>query len=771
MTPLSSSRSLRGFWACLTAAVLFTITGCGSSSKEDFLRRGQEFLKQGKLDDAALEVRKAIQKDTNFGEAYLALGQVLQQQGKGNDALLILQRAQQLLPASEEAKVVLGRLALDGLLALPQRPPVLYETATRMADQLLAANATSFEGLRLRAYLSLLDSKPGEAAALFEKALAAKPDQPDVVTSRVQALLQDRQPEQAEAFAQKYLSGALKQYGPLYDLLYAHLIEARRPDEAERLLRTKIDRDPKNAFAVIQLADHLVSQKKTAEADALLGAFVANTAQHPEAPLEGGDFYARSGRVSEALAIYQKGLAAQSDKTQRATYQQRIVRLQLASGKTAEAAASLEAMLKESPDDPGTLFARAALRLSSNQPADNKLALADLTALVAKYPDDASYRTALGRAQRQLGDERAARTIFQEVLTRSPRSAEALQELADLALRDRNPAEALQFADRALALAPTNARTRLIRTSAWAQQQRFGETRAELRRLESEYPRLSEVTLQLGLLNMAEQKFPEAERTLTGLVKNNDPRAVRALASLRIRQGQAQQGVALLTQDIQRTNNVETREVLVTAAIEARQPELALTTAQKLTVDFPAHAPHWIRLGQVHQGQDRLADAIVAFQKAESLSPADHVAPALLGEALELSGRYSDAVAAFRRALQASPNTASIMNNLAWNLMLANTKLDEALTLSQTAVKKEPENPLFTDTLGMIYLKSGKADSALQLLRSLLRKYPKNPTFQLHAALTHKALGQQQEARDLLESARKNKPSETELKEIDAALR
>jgi predicted Zn-dependent protease len=91
--------------------------------------------------------------------------------------------------------------------------------------------------------------------------------------------------------------------------------------------------------------------------------------------------------------------------------------------------------------------------------------------------------------------------------------------------------------------------------------------------------------------------------------------------------------------------------------------------------------------------------------------------------------------------------------------------------LSQTAVKKEPENALFTDTLGMIYLKSGKADNALQLFRSLLRKYPKNPTFQLHTALTHKALGQQQEARDLLESARKNNPSETELKEIEAALR
>ncbi len=701
----------------------------------------------------------------------MALGQVLQQQGKGNDALLILQRAQQLLPASEEARVRLGRLALEGLLALPQRPPVLYETATRMADQLLAANANSFEGLRMKGFLSLLDSKPGEAAALFEKALAIKPDEPDVVTSRVQALLQDRQPDQAEAFAQKYLSGALKQYGPLYDLLYAHLVESGRTAEAERLLRTKIERDPKNAFVVIQLADHLLSQKKAAEADALLTAFVANTAQYPEAPLESGDFYARSGRVSEALAMYQKGLAAQADKAKRTTYQQRIVRLQLASGKTVEAAASLEAMLKESPDDPGTLFARAALRLSSDQPADAKLALGDLSALVAKYPDDASYRIALGRAHRQLGDEPAARTVFQEVLTRSPRSAEALQELADLALRNRNPAEALQFADRALALGPTNARTRLIRTSAWAQQQRFGEARAELRRLESEYPRLPEVTLQMGLLNMAEQRFPEAERTLTGLLKNNDPRAVRALASLRIRQGQAQQGIALLTQEVQRTNNVETREVLVTAAIEARQPELALKTAQKLTEDFPGHAPHWVRLGQVHQGQDRLPDAITAFQKAESLRPADHVAPALLGEALELSGRYNDAVAAFRRALQASPNTAAIMNNLAWNLMLANTKLDEALTLSQTTVKKEPDNPLFTDTLGMIYLKSGKADNALQLFRSLLRKYPKNPTFQLHAALTHKALGQPQEARALLESARKNNPSETELKEIDAALR
>ena len=59
--------------AYLCIALLAGLAGCGVT-KESYLAKGNAFFDAGKYDDASLNYRKAIQKDTNFGEAYYRLG-------------------------------------------------------------------------------------------------------------------------------------------------------------------------------------------------------------------------------------------------------------------------------------------------------------------------------------------------------------------------------------------------------------------------------------------------------------------------------------------------------------------------------------------------------------------------------------------------------------------------------------------------------------------------------------------------------------------------
>src|SRR4029079_349815 len=66
----------------------------------------------------------------------------------------------------------------------------------------------------------------------------------------------------------------------------------------------------------------------------------------------------------------------------------------------------------------------------------------------------------------------------------------------------------------------------------------------------------------------------------------------------------------------------------------------------------------------------------------------------------------------FRRMLSEDPLNANAMNSLSYMLADHGMRLPEALDLAERAVKIEPDNPAYLDTLGWALLKSGKADAA-----------------------------------------------------------
>ena len=60
------------------------------------------------------------------------------------------------------------------------------------------------------------------------------------------------------------------------------------------------------------------------------------------------------------------------------------------------------------------------------------------------------------------------------------------------------------------------------------------------------------------------------------------------------------------------------------------------------------------------------------------------------------------------------------------------TRLDEAVTLIQRALKVEPDNPSFLDSLGWAYMQQGKLDLADPPLSTAAEKLPKNSVIQEH---------------------------------------
>ena len=764
------SSDTRGFAASQIWIVVLALAcqACGwnpLASKEEYVRRGRQFAEQSRYPDATLQYRKALQKDASYGEAYLRYGQLLEKTNNPAEAFQTLSKAADLMPASEEAKVELGNLAITGLLASPARPPKYYQTAVKMSDELLARNPNAFDGLRLKGLLAIADRHENEAIEYLRKASQAKPDRLDVVTLLVQTLLANNQANEAESAARSALA-SVKNYGPLYDTLYGYYMSANRTADAEQLMKSKVANNPKEPFYVIQLADFYWDQKKPALVDALLSDLVAKSQQYPKAAMDAGDFYRRVGKRDEAIALYQKGL--ESDRANRKDYLKRIVQVRIEQSRLDEAAAAADTILKEFPDDLEALGSRADLRMATGSPAEIQKALEEFNALVKKAPDNNEFRFSLARALRQTGKEAQARAALAEILRRDPNNRNALREIADLEIRNRKPNEALQYADRLIALDPNNIGARLVRTAAWALLGRQPEVRAELRRMMAERPDLAEPALQMATLEMDQKNYAEAERIYQRLRTPGkfDIRPLRGLVAVYQVQGQDRKALDLVQQEAKRTTDVQVRSLLAINAAQAGDVDLALSTAQALVHDFPGNPDNLVFAGQLQERKGQMDQAIASYQQARQLAPKDALVVAHYGLALMQAGRAQEGIAALRESVKLQPDMPVLMNNLAWNLAETGANLDEALALAQRAVQLEASNPAFNDTLGMVYLKTGKLDSALQVLQMLVRKEPNSPTYRVHLARALIGLGQQPKARTELDAAARNHPSPEESAEI-----
>jgi tetratricopeptide (TPR) repeat protein len=82
----------------------------------------------------------------------------------------------------------------------------------------------------------------------------------------------------------------------------------------------------------------------------------------------------------------------------------------------------------------------------------------------------------------------------------------------------------------------------------------------------------------------------------------------------------------------------------------------------------------------------------------------------------EAGGRLDEAEKELRKLLAEDPLDADAMNSLSYLFAQHNVKLQEAVDFAQRALKTEPGNPAYLDTLGWALFKQGKIDEAADSL-------------------------------------------------------
>ncbi len=165
--------------------------------------------------------------------------------------------------------------------------------------------------------------------------------------------------------------------------------------------------------------------------------------------------------------------------------------------------------------------------------------------------------------------------------------------------------------------------------------------------------------------------------------------------------------------------------------------EEMVALARRAKALFPLHNLPYYMLGLYAYTQNDYETAIEELRQCEQAGFTkgylEKETYALLAESFHALGDDDNTFAYYDKLLKINPNDAGILNNYAYYLSQRGERLEEALAMSEIAVKQEPHNATFLDTYAWVLYKLGRYDEARkQMQRCLENDRSKSETLQQH---------------------------------------
>jgi tetratricopeptide (TPR) repeat protein len=751
-------------WFPVLAALLLWAAGC--SRPEDFLERGKRASARGDQAEAILDFRKAIQKNPQYVEAFRELGHTQFALGDRGGSLASLERASQLRPGDDSLRAEVGDAALALYLADPRRPKAQYDLAGKIAQELLAKDPKSFDGLRFQASLLYTDNRVVEAIAAFRKANTVKPMMPGVVLPLVDALWRNGEMGEAENLAVE-LVHQHKDYLQTYNWLYGMYESTNRPAQAEAILVQKVANNPSDSRSIVQLAAHYAQAKKPVEMVAALNQLIERPKDFPGRFFLLGDFYAGLRNWDEANRWFETGVKDDPKNTRE--YQKRLVVVYINQQRRQEALDLLGRLIQQRPNEWALRIERAEIWMAGKDKQEIQKAITECQVLVTSLSRDPRMKFLLGRAYFEKGDKDAAGKAFAQAAAQARLFLEPRIALAGIDRETANFKETVRLADEILAVDPNNFSGRLLHASGSRGLGNLDVAERELEALAREAPESPDVQLELGLVSLARKQYAAAERMFTSLYQSSrsDVRALAGLAEVYLAEGQGDHAVQMVTAEVNRLpNSLEMRELLAATALNAGKRNLALEQYQKLAQMAPDNAQYFVVLADLFREKSDYGNEVAALEKASKLAPENAVVAGRLALAEDLSGNKRQAAAEYKRSLDLAPTDPALLNNRAYFIAEDGGNLDEALEYSQAAVRKVPGNPDLLDTLAWVYTKRRMPDSAIEILDKLVRQNPDRSSFHYHLGTALALKGDKTKAKAELAVALTKKPAPDEEEKI-----
>ena len=379
--------------------------------------------------------------------------------------------------------------------------------------------------------------------------------------------------------------------------------------------------------------------------------------------------------------------------------------------------------------------------------------------------DDAGYQFLLARHLESIGRVEEAIKAYERAIVLDSGSAELRAELAGLYARQDNALEAVANAEAALARDPANQEANRILGTVYAA---YAERRLAMRNGEdpAAYPARAIAALEkargddfdigldlaLGRLYLQTGAFDKAVPLLVRVVERQPALIDAAILLATAQQGAGQSAQAVETLERALQENPESFRAQMRLAevyehdeqwneaanalaraqeLNPRAPMIARRRAVALLSAGRAAESRDLLLATIASGRADAKDPILLYLLAESqrvtkdldaakataekliaADPKDTRALHVLSLVLQDKGDIKGAEKTLRDLITRDPLDANALNSLGYMFAERGERLDEAITLVQRALKIEPGNPSYLDSLGWAYFQQGRIDLA-----------------------------------------------------------
>lgn len=388
-----------------------------------------------------------------------------------------------------------------------------------------------------------------------------------------------------------------------------------------------------------------------------------------------------------------------------------------------EAAATAERALKI---DPKNLEANRMLGLlfaawsdggvpppAGRTQAELRTAAIDHLTRIADTPavaTDLNLQLALGRLQIRAGQAERAIPILENIVSQAPFATEPYTLLAEARLLVGRVDGAIQALEIAAELNPRH------------------------------YVTLGELYERQGRWSAAAGAYEQAVKNIRSAGRDVRLRWATALLNIADGKGAAQAREVLKEYLVTSPQDARGLFLLSSANLQVRDFAAAEEVARKLLALDPGSLAGLRALSAALAGRGDhrgVVDLLSPFSKnASGRGKGSESEAALLlaqlGHSYTELGQHDQAIASLTAAVASDPMSGPALNSLGYTLAERGERLDEAVSFIQRALKVEPDNPSYLDSLGWALFKQGRADEAEPHLRRASDALPSQSVIQDH---------------------------------------
>lgn len=461
----------------------------------------------------------------------------------------------------------------------------------------------------------------------------------------------------------------------------------------------------------------------------------------------------RDGLQEEALQHVTKALSGNPDDIQLLKLQAGIL---TALKREKEALTIYSEILAKNQDDPDTTLLLAALYAKTN---NNNKAIELLEGYLKKAKESETRPFAmhfLGKLYAAKKDYPQALKMLDQALRASPDVLPVLMDKIRVLALTRKTQEAISLARAVLQNDPTNAEAQQILAQLLIKEKRFDDALNIFQPLLETGSLTSETGMQLAMIKIQNGDLSGAATDLEILLAASpDNHAARYyLATVYAGLERTEQATSQLRL-IPATSPLFKDSRVLSALLwqKVRKNDNASESLEEILKVFPEDVKVLSLLLALQKQSGNLARSLETVDRIIALQPKDPTLYMTKAAIAEKMGNSEMQFSSLKKALALAPDYADALNYIGYTLAEKGEDLDDAKAYIERALKTDPDNGYYLDSLAWVYYQQGDYQLALVTINKALIGVADDPVIVEHQALILWKIGRLTDALTSMEKA------------------